>query len=91
MTATSTVGQLLGAAAIQLLAAGSESPRLDAEVLLGHVLGVGRTTLLAQPEAVVSAGQRTVFDALLARRASGEPVSYIRGLKEFYGDRKSVV
>jgi release factor glutamine methyltransferase len=68
-----------------LAAAGSESPRLDAELLLGHVLGVGRETLLAAPESRVSPAQEATFDGLIERRASGEPVSYIRGLKEFYG------
>jgi release factor glutamine methyltransferase len=69
---------------------GSESPRLDAELLLGHVLGVGRATLLAGPELPVSAAQTAAFDALIERRAKGEPVSYIRGLKEFYGLALSV-
>lgn len=84
------VGDLMRAATIRLRDAGSESPRLDAELLLGHVLGVGRTTLLAEPEAAVSAGQRGLFEGLIERRASGEPVSYIRGLKEFYGLALSV-
>jgi len=91
-----TIGELLRAAGQRLRGAGSESARLDAEVLLGHVLGVGRTTLLATPEATVSPAQRAAFQTLLARRASGEPVSYIRGLKEFYGlalsvDRRALI
>jgi release factor glutamine methyltransferase len=69
----------------QLESSGSETARLDAEVLLGHVLGVGRTTLLAAPEAIVSDAQSGQYGELVARRANGEPVAYIRGLKEFYG------
>jgi len=81
----STVADLLRGGGQRLAAAGSESPRLDAELLLGHVLGVGRATLLAAPESGVSPTQEALFDGLIERRASGEPVSYIRGLKEFYG------
>lgn len=66
-------------------ASGSESARLDAELLLGHVLRADRTTLLAAPEAPVGSDHAAAFRALLERRATGEPVAYIRGLKEFYG------
>jgi release factor glutamine methyltransferase len=79
------VGELLRSASQRLREAGSESARLDAELLLGHVLGAGRATLLAAPEAPVSGPQQVSFQSLIERRASGEPVSYIRGLKEFYG------
>jgi release factor glutamine methyltransferase len=84
------VGGLLRDAGQKLTDAGSESPRLDAELLLGHVLGVGRATLLAEPEAQVSADQAAQLDGLIERRAKGEPVAYLRGLKEFYGLALSV-
>ena len=80
-----TVGGLLRDASEHLRASGSESPRLDAELLLGHVLGVERTSLLAYPEALVGDGQAGVFRLLLERRAAGEPIAYIRGVKEFHG------
>jgi release factor glutamine methyltransferase len=80
-----TVGTLLRDAAARLTESGSETPRLDAELLLGHVLRVDRATLLAGPEAGVGAGAANELARLVERRASGEPVSYIRGLKEFYG------
>jgi release factor glutamine methyltransferase len=79
------VAELLRDAAQRLTASGSDTPRLDAEVLLGHVLHVSRATLLAGGEAHVGADQQRQFEALVARRAAGEPVSYVRGLKEFYG------
>ncbi|MEP7158788.1 MAG: peptide chain release factor N(5)-glutamine methyltransferase, partial [Chloroflexota bacterium] len=60
-------------------------PRLDAELLLGHVLGVRRATVLAEPESGVSETQAAEFGALIERRARGVPVAYLRGLKEFYG------
>ena len=69
----------------RLRAAGSETPRLDAELLLGHALGIDRTGVLAHPDAPVGDGQAAVYEVTLARRETGEPVAYIRGLKEFYG------
>ena len=68
-----------------LLAAGAETPRLDAELVLGHAIGVGRTAVLAHPEAPVGADAARRYRADVERRAAGEPVAYIRGLKEFYG------
>ena len=64
---------------------GRESPRLDAELLLGHAVGVGRTVILAHPEAPVGTDAARRYRADVARRSAGEPVAYIRGLKEFYG------
>jgi release factor glutamine methyltransferase len=69
----------------RLRASGSETARLDAELLLGHAIGVGRTVILAHPEAPVGADAAAAYRAALDRRATGEPVAYIRGLKEFYG------
>lgn len=84
------VHQLLGLATERLEASGSETARLDAEVLLAHVLGVDRSALAAHPEAVLSSGQLDRFESHLARRETGEPVAYIRGIKEFYGSAISV-
>ena len=80
-----TVEEALRAAADRLVASGSPSPRLDAELLLGHVLGVDRTAILAHPEGQLSDDQGARFDDAVERRAAGEPVAYIRGFKEFYG------
>ena len=69
-----------------LLRQGSEgTPRLDAEVLLAHIVGRDRPWLLAHPEAPLE--DRAGFDALLARRAAGEPIAYIRGFKEWHSLR----
>ncbi len=81
----STVNALLLSATERLRASGSPSPRLDAELLLGHIIGVDRTTLIAHPEMPVGADHDRAFQDDLARRAAGEPVAYIRGIKEFYG------
>ncbi len=79
------IRETLEVAVARLRGAGSESPRLDAELLLGHVAGLERTSILAHPEAPLSDGQLERFGALVERRAAGEPVAYIRGVKEFYG------
>lgn len=79
------VGALLHEGTERLKASESESPRLDGELLLGFVLGVERTSLLAYPEAPVGDGQVGVYRVLLDRRAAGEPIAYIRGVKEFFG------
>ncbi len=83
--ANETTGALLHEGAERLAAGGSETPRLDAELLLGHAIGVGRTAVLAHPEAPVGVDAARRYRADLERRALGEPVAYLRGIKEFYG------
>lgn len=80
-----TVQELLRVGVDRLRASGSETPRLDAELLLGHAINADRTVIVAHPEALVSDGAAERYEADLARRATGEPVAYIRGFKEFYG------
>lgn len=80
-----TVGQLLPGAIERLRANGSETARLDAELLLADVLAVDRTTIVAHPEAAVGPAAADHFEDHLRRREAGEPVAYIRGLKEFHG------
>jgi release factor glutamine methyltransferase len=80
-----TTQQLLQQAIERLRASGSESPRLDAELLLGKAIGVDRTALIAHPAAPVGADAAATFNADLARRERGEPIAYIRGFKEFFG------
>lgn len=62
----------------------SASPRLDAELLLGTVLDCERSFLYAHPELSLDDQQREHYLSLIARRAAGEPVAYIRGVKEFW-------
>lgn len=62
----------------------SDSPRLEAELLLCHVLGKDRSHLYSHPEALLSEVQFTSYRRLLARRRSGEPLAYITGVKEFW-------
>lgn len=64
--------------------------RLDAQVLLGHVLGRNRAWLLAHDEQVLPAACVSHFEALAERRRHGEPVAYLLGEKEFHGLRLQV-
>ena len=80
-----TVGALVRDAATRLAAAGSESPRLDAELILGHVLGIDRAGVFAAGEAQVGPAQAAAFETAVARRVANEPIAYIRGFREFHG------
>lgn len=62
----------------------SDSPRLDIEVLLCHVLGKERVFLRAWPEHCLDDEQLAQFEQLLARRRRGEPVAYLIGRREFW-------
>lgn len=91
---TSGVERLRAAAGDPRL--GIETPRLDAELLLAHAIGVDRTTVVAHPEAPVGPAAAEAFHAAIARRAAGEPVAYLRGIKEFHGlafavDRRALI
>jgi release factor glutamine methyltransferase len=62
-----------------------DSPRLTAEVLLAHVLGLSRAQALARLEQKISAEAQAQFEALVARAATGEPLAYLTGTREFCG------
>ena len=79
-----TVGRLLGWTTDYLKKHGSESPRLDAEVLLAEALGCQRIELYTAFEAVPDHHARTAFRQLVRRRAEGTPVAYLVGRREFY-------
>lgn len=70
--------------ATQRLSDQHDNPRLDAEVLLCHLLGKDRSYLRAWPEAELTAEQQQTFDVFIARRARGEPVAHITGEREFW-------
>ncbi|HEX8024773.1 MAG TPA: peptide chain release factor N(5)-glutamine methyltransferase [Candidatus Limnocylindrales bacterium] len=80
-----TVDELVSVGIARLRAAGDESPRLDAELLLAHVLGTDRTTIVAHPEAQVGNATAVRYHEVVGRREAGEPVAYIHGTKEFRG------
>lgn len=72
------IADVLNAAAARI---GGETPRLDAEVLLAHHLGLSRGALLLKSHEIVDTGD---FDTLVSRRAAGEPVAHITGSREFW-------
>ena len=76
-------GALLWGAQV-LLQAGIENNRLDAEVLLRHVLDLEKEQLYMNGDAPISAGQEGKFRELVLRRSRREPVAYLSGHKEFW-------
>lgn len=74
-----TVGEVLRRSTGELAAAGAETPRLDAERLLGHALGVARTELYRDRGRPLTASQLRAVRRLVARRAEREPLQYVLG------------
>ncbi|MGB8853131.1 MAG: peptide chain release factor N(5)-glutamine methyltransferase [Pirellulales bacterium] len=79
-----TVGRLLTVTTDWLLGRGSESARLDAEVLLAHVRGCERIALYTAFDTPVTDADRARFRELVKRRGEGEPVAYLVGSREFF-------
>ena len=74
-----TVGEVLRRSTEHLAAKGSETPRLDAELLLAHALGVERIDLYASHDRPLRADELAEARALVARRAAREPLQYVLG------------
>ena len=81
--ALSSIGQILRLAA-RTLAPHSDSPRLDAELLLGQLLGLSRSALPARDQDPVSPESERAYEELIAKRARGTPVAYLTGSREFW-------
>lgn len=78
-----TAGTALAAATEALAAAGCDTPRLDAELLLAEAAGVSRAELIAHPGRPLARKEADRFAAFADRRAAREPVAYILGRKGF--------
>ncbi len=78
------IKSILKAATVKLEASGIESARLDASILLAHVLGISREMLLITPEKLLNNIEIQQFNELIVRRVAKEPVAYIIGEKEFW-------
>ena len=78
-----TVLEVLKLASEHLGKHGSESARLDAEVMLAGALGLRRLDLYLQFDRLLSEAELSLYRAQVARRARGEPVAYVVGHKEF--------
>jgi release factor glutamine methyltransferase len=85
-----TIGRLIAWTADFLNKKGAESPRLDAEVMLAHVLDYERVQLYTHFEEIVGDAPRASYRDLVKRRAEGAPVAYLVGRKEFYSLRFDV-
>jgi release factor glutamine methyltransferase len=59
--------------------------RLDAQLLLAHQVGRPRAWLLAHDDALIATADSDALSTLLARRAEGEPLAYLVGVREFHG------
>lgn len=77
------VGEALMSATEALAAAGVGEARLDAELLLSHVSGRSRATLIADPAATIASAEARRYGELVRRRLRREPVAYILGTKGF--------
>ncbi|MFN8471768.1 MAG: peptide chain release factor N(5)-glutamine methyltransferase [Anaerolineae bacterium] len=81
----STVGVLLAQLTARFAGAGIDTPSLDAQVILAHVLRVNRAWLLAHPEASVPAEVGARVERLAEQREERRPLAYVIGRREFYG------
>ncbi len=79
------VSELIGKAAEKLKNI-SETPRLDAEILLAKALGTSRFELFTKYNESIDTGAEKLFNSFLERRAAFEPVAYITNEKEFFED-----
>jgi release factor glutamine methyltransferase len=81
--AVSSVRDAVASAAAALEAAGCETPRLDAELLIADALGVGREAIVAEPELAVPASATRLIGQRIERRIMREPVAYVIGRRGF--------
>jgi len=80
-----TIVEVLKLSADYLHKHGSDSPRLDAELLLAHALKVRRLDLYLKFDRPLGEDELGLYRGLVARRARGQPVAYLVGHKEFMG------
>ena len=80
----STISSILNSATVELKESNPESPRLDAELLLSHVLECPRLDLFLKGNQPLNGDQMVAYLELLRQRSLGCPVSYLTGEKEFW-------
>jgi len=80
-----TIVEVLKLSADYLARHGSDSSRLDAELLLAHVLQVRRLDLYLKFDRTLGEAELSAYRSLIAKRGKGEPVAYLVGHKEFMG------
>ncbi len=79
-----TVGKIIDWTTAHLRKHGSESPRLEAEILLAHARDCPRIQLYVQYNELLTDDQRAAMRDLVKRRAQAEPVAYLVGHREFF-------
>jgi release factor glutamine methyltransferase len=82
---SSDVGRAMLAATRRFAETGSDTPQLDATLLLGDVLGVTKSWLYAHPTRELTENEIVRYEELVRRRMRHEPVAYLLGFKPFYG------
>ena len=82
-TPANTVAEVLQNSA-SALGSRSDSPRLDAELLLGKILGLSRSGLIARGDEPVASKHARAFASLIEQRLQGAPVAYLTGTREFW-------
>ncbi|MCX7625802.1 MAG: peptide chain release factor N(5)-glutamine methyltransferase [Candidatus Sumerlaeaceae bacterium] len=80
-----TVAEVVARTTQYLMSKGIETARLDAELLIGHALGMSRLELYLDRDRPLNEEELVRARELVRRRAAHEPVAYITGKKEFYG------
>lgn len=85
MQKTWTVGALVKWATDDFRTRGIENPRLDAELIVGHALGLTRTQVIIEGMRPVAGAELDLLRELVRRRRTREPIAYLRGVREFYG------
>ena len=80
-----TTREILQKSASWLAGKGFESARLEAELLLAHLLSTDRVGLYVDPDRPLTPAEVDAYRELLRRRGAGEPVAYLTGRREFFG------
>lgn len=80
-----TISRVLGWATEDFKKKGLESPRVEAELLLGAILKLDRVRLIVSGQKPLSPDELSAFKKFIQRRRSGEPSAYILGKREFFG------
>jgi release factor glutamine methyltransferase len=84
-SATWTIATLVKWAVEDFRARGIENPRLDAELIVAHALGIDRTRVIIDGNRPLEGAELARLRELVKRRRAHEPIAYLRGHREFYG------
>jgi release factor glutamine methyltransferase len=80
-----TIGTLVKWATDDFRTRGIENPRLDAELIVAHALGIDRTRVIIESQRPLEPAELSLLRDFVKRRRNHEPIAYLRGVREFYG------